>query len=240
MKGAMVIAGREVRGYFDSPVAYVFIAAFLLLAGVPFFFLEGFFAANAASLRGYFGLMPLILSLLVPALTMRLWAEEKKQGTYESLVTLPMAEYELVAGKYLASMAVIGAAFAASLPVPLMVSIFGRFDAGQIATEYVGALLLASMAAALGQALSAAADNQMSAFVAAALCLLALTLLPEAAVWLDLPSWLSSAFDWVSPSYHFSSFAKGILDTRDLLYFVLGTGLCLYLTSSGLRAAKWK
>lgn len=239
MNGTLVIARREIRSYFDSPVAYIFIVAFLLSCGILFFFMQGFFASGTASLRPWFGVMPVMLSILLPALTMRLWAEERKQGTYETLLTLPFAEHELVLGKYLAAMAVVGAALALSLPVPLMVSAFGRFDPGIILTEYLGILLLSSAGVALGQLLSSLTRNQMSAFLATAFLLVALTMLSQLASYFNLPSWLSGAVNWISLSYRFSSFSKGVLDSRDLAYFIILSALSLYLCSRRLAFGKW-
>jgi len=240
MRGAVVVAGRELRSYFNSPIAYIFMVTFLVACGVFFFFMQGFFAAGQATLRGWFGLMPIMLSVLVPALTMRLWAEEKRQGTYELLLTMPFSEAELVVGKYLAALAVVAAALAASLPLPLMVSLFGIFDAGQIAAQYAGILLLASASVALGQALSSLTKNQMSAFLASVVILVGLNLLAQVGVWLALPPFLAAVVNWVSLQFHFQSFAKGVLDTRDLAYFVVLTAGFLYLTAKNLAFGKWR
>ncbi len=240
MKGSMTIARRELAAYFNSPVAYIFIVAFLVTCGVLFYFLERFFAAGQASLRGYFSLMPLVLSVLVPALTMRLWAEERRQGTYELLLTMPFRDEELVLGKYLASMAVVSVALALSLPIPLLTSLFGRFDAGVIVAEYLGALLMASSAVALGQAVSGASRNQMSAFMITVIMLLALSLISQITTWLELPAYLAAGINWVSLSYHFESFSKGVVDTRDLAYFLLLTVASLYTTARLLSAGKWR
>jgi len=240
MNGTVTIARREISSYFNSPVAYLFIIAFLLSSGTLFFFFERFFAAGQATMRGYFALMPFVLSVLVPALTMRLWAEERRQGTYELLLTMPFRDGELVLGKYLAAMAVIGVTMALSLPVPLLVSMFGRLDPGVIVAEYLGAMLMASAAVAIGQAISGAAKNQMSAFMATVLVLLALSLMSQTTTWLELPGWLAGVVNWLSLSYHFSSFSKGVVDTRDLAYFALLTVGCLYATTRLLSAGKWR
>jgi ABC-2 type transport system permease protein len=240
MNGTLTIAKREINSYFNSPLAYIFIVAFLVTSALLFFFVERFFAAGQASLRGYFALMPLVFSILVPALTMRLWAEERRQGTYELLLTMPFRDAELVMGKYLAAMAVVGIALAASLPVPVMVSLFGRFDLGTITAEYLGAIMMASAAVAIGQAVSGASKNQMTAFLATVLGLLALSLVSQANAWLELPAWLAAAINWVSLSYHFQSFSKGVIDTRDASYFILLTTASLYLTTRFLSTGKWR
>lgn len=240
MNGAMTIARRETGAYFNSPVAYIFIVAFLATSGFLFFFLERFFAAGQATMRGYFYLMPFVMAVLVPALTMRLWAEERRQGTYELLLTMPFTDTELVLGKYLASMSVVLVTLAASLPVPVMVSMFGRFDTGIIVSEYLGAILMASASVAIGQAVSGASRNQMSAFMVTVLLLLALSLLSQATTLVDMPAWLAGAVNWLSLSYHFSSFSRGVLDTRDLAYFVLLTAGSLVLTVRFLAEGRWR
>ena len=240
MSGTLSIAKREINGYFNSPLAYIFIVAFLVTCASLFFFMERFFAAAQASLRGYFALMPLVFSILVPALTMRMWAEERRQGTYELLLTMPFRDGELVLGKYIAAMAVVGVALAASLSVPLLVSLFGRFNLGTIVTEYLGAIMMASAAVAIGQAISGASKNQMTAFLATVIVLLAMSLLSQANAWLELPTWLAAAINWISLSYHFQSFSKGVIDTRDALYFALLTIACLYLTTRFLTTGKWR
>ncbi len=240
MNGTFAIAKREITSYFNSPLAYIFIVTFLISCALLFFFMERFFAAGQASLRGYFALMPFVFSILVPALTMRLWAEERRQGTYELLLTMPFRDGELVIGKYLAAMAVVGFALAASLPVPLLVSIFGRFDMGTIVAEYLGAIMMASAAVAIGQAISGASRNQMSAFLATVLILLVLSLMAQVNAWVELPTALASAVNWVSLSYHFQSFSRGVLDTRDVLYFALLTIASLYLTTRFISIGKWR
>jgi ABC-2 type transport system permease protein len=240
MNRTLTMAKRELNGYFNSPLAYIFIVSFLVSCGVLFFFVERFFAAGQASLRGYFALMPLVLSILVPALTMRLWAEERRQGTYELLLTMPFKDGELVVGKYLAAMAVVGTGLAFSLTVPVLVSLFGRFDFGIMVSEYLGAMMMASASVAIGQAVSGASKNQMTAFLSTVLVLLALSLLSQANAWLALPSWLAGAINWISLSYHFQSFSKGVIDTRDVAYFAFITLACLHLTTRFISTGKWR
>lgn len=240
MRASLTIAKREVSAYFDSPVAYIFIVAFLVVCGTLFFFFGNFFAAGQATMRGYFSMMPLVISILAPALTMRLWAEEKRQGTYELLMTMPFKDSTLVLGKYMATMAVIAMALCFSVPVPLLVSFFGSFDTGIILAEYIGALLLASAVVAIGQAVSSASRNQISAFMATVLILLGLTLLPQLTALLSLPATLSAFIHYLSLSYHFSSFSRGVIDSRDVAYFALLTIASLYATTRFLSALRWR
>lgn len=239
MSAAIAVFRREMKSYFYSPIAYIAVIGFLLVSAVVFFFVQTFFAQNNASLRSYFGPMPLILSVLVPALTMRGWAEERKSGSYELLVTMPISEWSLVAGKFMAAFAVLALAFAATLPLALMVSAFGDFDVGVIAGEYFGILLVAASYSALGLAISSASKNQVSAFIFGFVALIALALLGNLSSWISLPLWLARLVNYVSVTSHFQSFTRGVLDSRDILYFA---ALCLgslYLTAKGIALRKW-
>lgn len=240
MRRALIIARRELRSALNTPPAYVFCVFFLVVSSVWLFFARGFFARGEASLRPYFEIMPALLAVLMPALTMRSWAEEKKSGTYELLATLPFRAGELVAGKYLAALAVSAATLVLSLSVPLSVSRFGDFDAGVLVTEYLGVLLTASACAALGQWVSSRSKNQISAFLLTAALLLALSLAGRLPSALRLPRYVAEIVVWISIDSHFESFARGVLDSRDLLYFFLVTALGLHLTAKNLVRAVWR
>lgn len=240
MKQSLTLAAKELRGYFNSAVGWLFVIVFLVASSSLFFLFLGFFAADRADLRDYFSLMPLLLSFLLPALTMRSWAEEKKQGTYEFLLTMPYTEQQLVLGKYLATMAVILFTLVLTLPVPLMISLFGSLDGGKLLTEYVGILLLASASAAIGQLISALSKNQISAFIVSVLVLSVLNLLSMVPATFSLPSWLATVVAWLSLNHHFISFSRGMLDTRDVLYFAILSGGALYLTAKMLVFGRWR
>lgn len=240
MKRALVVFRKEFRGALSTPSTYVFTVFFLVFSALWLFFVEGFFARGEASLRPYFEIMPAILALLMPALTMRSWAEERRSGTYELLLTLPFRSGELVAGKYLAALAVSGITLVLSFSVPLLVLRFGRFDIGVLFTEYIGVLCMASACAAIGQFVSSRTKNQVSAFLLSVLILLALSSIGRVSTVLRLPAFLAEAFTWISLNAHFESFVRGVLDSRDLLYFLLLTGLFLYLTAKSLSMEKWR
>jgi ABC-2 type transport system permease protein len=240
MNSVLPIVKKELKSFFNSPMAYIVVIFFIAFTSVWFFFFQQFFAQNTASLRSYFSIMPLVFTILVPALTMRSWAEERKAGTAELLITMPFSEVTLVVGKFLSSYAVILLTIALTIPVPLTVSMFGHFDPGQIVGEYLGILLLGAAVVSIGQFISANSKNQISAFIFTALILIILTLLNQVAVYLDLPRWLASIVNWVSLNYHFEAFTKGVIDTRDVLYFVLASVLFLYLTTKALVFRKWR
>ncbi|MFW5683912.1 MAG: ABC transporter permease [Spirochaetota bacterium] len=234
------IVRKELRSSFNAPIAWIVLVLFLAWSSVWFFLIHDFFAANVASLRGYFGVMPLVFVVLVPAITMRMWAEEESSGTSEVLRTLPFHEYELVLGKYLAGLLLVLLAIALTLFVPWLVTPLGDFERGEILGQYLGLVLLASAALAIGQFFSSLSRNQISAFLFSALALLVLVLIARVNSVVELPSWLAAIVDYLSIEYHFRSFNRGVLDTRDLVYFLGVTALGLRLTTFVLTARKYR
>lgn len=232
------IVQRELRSLSNSPIAYVVILFFLVLGSVWFLFVSQFLYQNVASLRGYFSVVPILFIVVIPAVTMRSWAEEAKLGTSEILFTLPFRDYELVFGKFTASFALIASIAALTFPLPLTLRPLGDFQGGQIIGEYVGMLLLGAAGIAIGQFISALSTNQVSAFLASVALLAVLTLLVSLNDLSGLPLWAASILGYLSFSYHFASFDKGLLDSRDALYFALVAGLFLYLNVRWLSARK--
>lgn len=239
MRNVLTIARREIRSSFNSPVAYAVILGYLLFTGIFLYFIRGFYAIGQADLRGYFSIMPIVLSFLVPALTMRSWAEERRLGTYELLLTLPFTEGQLVLGKFLSSFALAAIALALTIPVPMAASMLGSFDAGVLFTQYLGVLLEAAAAVALGEWISSQAKNQVSAFVGSVLALLVLVLIDRVSGFLGARGALAALLNWLSLAFHYDSFSRGVVDTRDLAYYISATVLFLYLASWGLTRRKW-
>jgi ABC-2 type transport system permease protein len=239
MNAVITVAKRELRSAFNSPVAYAVILGFLVFTAVWLFFVRGFFAANQADLRPYFGIMPIVMAFLVPALTMRSWAEERRLGTYELLLTFPFSEGELVLGKFLGAFAIAAIALALTIPLPLCASLLGSFDAGVLASQYLGVLLEAAAAVALGQWLSSLAKNQVSAFLGSVLVLLSLVLVDRLAAFLKAGGAVAATLKWLSLGVHFEAFSRGVVDTRDLAYFLAVAALFLFLTSWSLNRRKW-
>jgi ABC-2 type transport system permease protein len=229
---------KELRGYFNSPIAYIVIVAFLVISSVWFFVVQDFFGTDIASLRGYYGIMPIVFVILIPALTMRMWSEERRSGTEEILLTLPLGEGELVVGKYVAGLVLLLIAIALTLFVPLTVLRFGDFERGEILGQYMGLVLLGSAGTAIGQLVSAVSRNQISAFLFSALVLLSLTLVAQVNAAVELPSWAAGLLNYLSLDYHFRGFNRGVMDSRDLGYFVVLTVLSLYATTRVLIARK--
>jgi len=239
MKNVLAIAKRELKSSFNSPVAYAVILGYLVFTGIYLYFLRGFYVVGQADLRPYFTIMPIVFAFLAPALTMRSWAEERRLGTYELLLTLPFTEGELVLGKFLSSFSLAAIAVALTIPVPLSASMLGSFDLGILVTQYLGVLLEAAAAVAIGEWISSLAKNQVSAFVGSVFALLALVLVDKLSGFFGSGGLLASLLDWLSLAFHYDSFSRGVLDTRDLAYYVSTAVLFLYLSSWGLTRRKW-
>lgn len=233
MKNILGIARRELSVAFTSPLAYIVLGVFLLVCGIKFFFFPGVFFFGRASYRTFFDWMPAFLTVLSPALTMRMLAEEKKTGTLELLMTLPVKDHEIAVGKWLAGTAIIGIGLLftvinAVVIAPLAVE--GQaFDWGPVVGGYVGTLLLASSLVALGVLFSAQTKNQVIAFILAVV-IGALNLMLAYAVIIFPPS-LGEPLQYLSATYHFESLGRGVIDWRDVLFFVSVTAGLLLITT---------
>ena len=239
MRSAWAIAKRELAGYFTSPVAYVFLVIFLLLTGFFTFSAGQFFERGEASLAAFFGWHPWLYLVLVPAVGMRVWAEERRSGTIELLLTLPVAPWQAIAGKFLASWAFIALALALTFPVVVTVNVLGSPDNGAIAAGYLGSLLLAGAYLAVTCATSALTRNQVVAFILSVVACLFLILAGFNPVTDLMARWASPALvDTVaafSVVTHFDGFQKGVIDARDLYFFLAVIGFSLFATGVILR-----
>jgi ABC-2 type transport system permease protein len=219
-----IIMKRELSGYFGSPVAYVFIVIFLLLTGFFTFFISKFFEAGQADLNGFFQWHPWLFMFLVPAVAMRLWAEERRLGTIELLLTLPVTIIEVVLGKFLAAWCFIGIALALTFPLVLTVMYLGNPDLGVILCAYLGSFLMAGTFLSVGSMTSALTRSQVVSFILAVVACLFLILAGFAPVTATLsgwaPLWLVDLVASTSVLSHFASISRGVLDLRDLLYYL--------------------
>ncbi|GHU59925.1 hypothetical protein FACS189444_6190 [Spirochaetia bacterium] len=236
---ALALARKELYSYSISPAFYGIGVFFLLFTSIWLFYMQRFFAMDAATLRPYFAAFPVAFILVIPVITMKSWAEERKLGSVELLLTMPFSEWDLVLGKFISSLGVIAAILVLTIPVPLSLAPLGHFDGGVIAAEYAGALLLGASAAALGLFLSALSKHQAGAFLGSAVVLMAVMLMNQLAFSVDLPAWLSDSINFLSLSFHFESFSKGLIDSRDLAFFIITTVLFLYLNTQVLLFRKW-
>jgi len=223
MSPTVVVFRRELRSYFATPLAYVFIVIFLVLAAVFTFQAGGFFERGQADLQAFFRWHPWIYLVLIPSISMRLWAEERNSGSIELLLTLPISLRQAVVGKFLAAWCFAGIALALTFPVWLTVNYLGSPDNGTIVAAYIGSWLLAGGFLAIGMCLSAATRNQVIAFVTTAVVGLFFLLVGFPLV-LDfvrrvLPAALVEAVGSLSFLTHFDAISKGVIDVRDLVYF---------------------
>ena len=229
---------KEIKSYFNSPIAYLVVLFFVLICNIYFFFFNQFIAKNVASLRGYFALMPIIFIILIPSITMRSWAEEKKVGTEELLLTLPLTNWELVLAKFLSSFTLLAIMLGITIFVPITLSSLGTFETGQIIGEYFGTLLLGAAGLAIGQFISSVTSNQISAYIFSVVAILFITLIGDISFFMNPSAILSKILSYLSFSFHFESFKKGLIDTRDLLYFLIIIFYFLYLNAKVINLRK--
>lgn len=223
---AIVIMKREMGAFFTSPIAYIVTGLFLLFSG--FLFFSTFFLANSASMRYLFSLMPILLAFFIPALTMRLFSEEQRSGSLETLMTLPVSSFDVVAGKYLAAVLFSLVMIAPTLIYALSICFFGKMDGGVLFCQYLGTIFLACAFTSIGVFASSVTKNQIVAFfVAFAACIL-LAMIDNFLVL--LPASIVGFLNFFSANSHFTSIARGILDSRDILYFISVTVLFFGLT----------
>lgn len=239
MNRVRAVAARELRAYFNSPIAYVFLFVFAGAALFTFFNLNAFFSRGRADLRALFDAVPWLMVLLVPALTMRLWAEESRQGTDEVLLTLPVRDLELVAGKFLASLGLLATGLALTFALPVTVATIGDLDWGPVIGGYVGALLLGAAYLAVGQFLSATTENQILAFILALVVCLALYGLGLEGFAGLFPDRTAALLRSLGTGSRFDSIARGVLDLRDVAYYLSLTGFMLAACVGALRARRW-
>lgn len=234
MRNTLIVARRELGGYFATPVAVVFIVIFLALQGALTFNLGNFFSRDQADLVPFFNFIPWVFLLLVPAITMRLWAEERRLGTIELLLTLPIAQWQAVIGKFLAAWAFCAIALLLTFPFVVTVNYLGDPDNGVIASGYLGALLVAGAFLSVGAALSAVSKNQVIAFVlAVAVCFVfAVAAYPVVTDFLsrNVPA-LAEVARRLSVTERFTSFTRGIIALRDLIYFASFIGFWLFVNT---------
>ncbi len=242
MSGLGAVYRRELASYFATPLAYVFIVIFLLLAGAFTFSLGGFYERGQADLAPFFSFLPWLYLFLVPAVAMRLWAEERRSGSIELLLTLPIRPGEAVGGKFLAGLTFIGLALALTFPIWITVNYLGSPDNGAIVAGYLGSLLMAGGFLAVGSCLSAATRSQVIAFILTVVVCFLLLLA-------GFPLVLDAFRGWATPALldaiaslsfltHFQAISKGVIDLRDLLYFAMTIGAWLYATTLVLELRK--
>ncbi|HOX25440.1 MAG TPA: ABC-2 transporter permease [Candidatus Krumholzibacteria bacterium] len=241
MRNALVIFRREFASYFNSPIAYIFIIVFLLLTGL--LFMLNFFLVGQADMRGFFGALPLLLTFFIPAISMRLWAEDRRQGTFELLMTLPMRPHEVMAGKYLAALAFFGVTLVGTLPIPIMLNALGNPDNGTLVTGYLGTLLMGALYLSVGIFTSGLMRDQISAFILGVMACLIMWLLGQTFVAAVFDGWIDGfgrlLQQYLGMTSHFEPMLRGVVALGDLVYFLALTSLFLALNALWLEGRKY-
>lgn len=224
MQQAIHIFKKEIRVYFVSPIAYIVISVFLLVMG--WFFFTTFFLFSQANLRNFYSLLPITFSFVVPAITMRLFSEELNVGSYEILLTMPVTFLDVVLGKFLAAVVFIMAMLIPTLAYPITVASLGQLDWGPVFGGYIGAVLLGAGFAAIGLFASSLTRNQIIAFIIGMAICFSLTLIDKMLFF--LPQSLLGFLQYIGADYHFQNISKGIIDSRDIVYFLSISFVGLY------------
>jgi ABC-2 type transport system permease protein len=226
MSQIKTIAVKEFKDYFISPIAYIVIALFLIVTG--WFFFSTFFIFGRADMRDFFSLLPIVFSFFIPAVTMRLFAEERNVGSYETLLTMPVSFTDIALGKFFAATLFAAAMLVPTLAYPVFISFIGDMDPGPVAGGYLGALFLAAAYCAMGLFASALTRNQIIAFIIG--CALCFTLTIINRMLFFMPPKIVAVIEYIGASSHFTNFSKGILDTRDIIYFI--SLVCIFIFST--------
>jgi ABC-2 type transport system permease protein len=241
--GTRVVLGRELGAYFDSPIAYIYATVFLVLSCTTF--MNSFFLDAVVDMSAYFQVLPFLLIPFIPAITMRAWAEERAQHTFELLMTLPLHSLQVVLGKYLAALCFYAIVLLGSLPIAVMLAWLGNPDGGQILSSYLGALLLGGFFLAFGLFASGLTRDQIVAFVLAALLGFVFVLSGHekvvevidglAPTW-QMGTWL---YESISVLPHYEAFGRGVISLADVLYFALMSGFFVWMNQITLQRSKY-
>ncbi|MBK6504377.1 MAG: ABC transporter permease subunit [Ignavibacteria bacterium] len=235
MNNILTIFRKELRSYFSSPVAYIVLAVFLIITG--WFFTSNLFLGGVVTMRNVFDIIPFIFLFFIPAITMRSFAEEKKTGTIELLLTKPITDLDIVIGKFLAALSLTAIALLFTWIYVISLSFIGKLDFGAVTGAYIGLLLMAGVYISIGIFASSLTHNQVVAFIISFLIVFALFMLNKVLIF--LPSGLASIFEYLSIDYHFGNIARGVLDSRNLIYYFSGILIFILLTKTSLESRRW-
>lgn len=233
-----VLFKKELMSYFNSPIAYIFIGVFLVAGNWLFF--KSFFLNGEASMREYFVLLPWIFLFLAPAITMRLWAEEKRSGTIEFLLTLPVTDWQVVWGKFLGALVFLAAALSLSLTIPFSIASIGNLDWGPVIGSYLGALFLGGSYLALGLFISSLTKNQIIAFVISLVACFGFFIIGANFVLISAPQFAVPVMSFLGLGYHFDNIARGVIDTKDIIYYLSFIFVFLWLNARTIESRSWK
>lgn len=230
MRETWTLAKRELRAYFDGPAAYVVLSVFVLFTG--WFFANSLFLDNVASLRSVFDIVPFIFLFFIPAITMSTFAEERRSGTLELLLTMPIRDWQVISGKLLAAAILLAAALGLTLVYTLTVAALGDLDGGATFGGYLGLFLLGVTCSAIGVFASSLTRNQIVAFIIGFAMIFGLYLIDKVTPF--FPGWLSSILQYLGIDYHYRNLLRGVIDTRDILYYLSVTFFVCLLTAYNL------
>lgn len=226
-KTVFTLFKKELMSYFNSPIAYVLIAVFLVVGNWLFF--KTFFVYQQATMRGYFSFLPWIFLFLAPAITMRLWAEEKKSGTIEFLLTLPVTDWQVVLAKFFSALIFMFISLILTITVPITIAFLGNLDIGTIIGSYLGTLFLGGSYLALGLFISSLTKNQIIAFVLGLVACFAAFIIGSDFVLISAPTAIAPTLKFLGLGSHFNNIAKGVIDTKDIIYYLSFIFLFLWL-----------
>lgn len=248
MTTMLKIWGKELKTYFNSPVLYIFLIVFCILSGGSLFYLSPFFEDRFATLAAFFGYLPMIFLVFVPAIAMRLWAEENKAGTLELLMTLPIRDWEAVVGKYLAALTILALALVLTFPIPYIVHSLvapgpgGKavMDFGPIYGGYAGIFLMGSVFLAVSSAVSATTRNQIIAFILGLVACMFFFFIGHPYILGLLPERLVPFFEYVGLAGHMGSITIGVFSTRTMLYFLSMVAFLLFVNVRIVESRRWR
>jgi len=236
MSAALAISKRDLRTYFNSPVAYIVGAVYMVLSGYLFF--STVFIEKQAEMRSYFGLTPMLFSFIIPAITMRLLAEERGSGTLELLITLPVRDWEVVIGKFLAAMGLLTVVLGLTLVYAITLNAIGPVDKGPTYGGYLGLLLMGGAYVSIGLMASSLTRNQIVSFILAFAISFSLFLFGRISQ--IVPQSLQGIVAFLSIDGHFEAISRGVIDSRDFLYYLSIMAVCLIVSTVALESRKWK
>jgi len=238
--GIFALARKELLSYLSSPAFYGAAIFFLGFCSVRLFFFQSYFAMNTATLRPYFSTFPVVFIIVIPLLTMKIWAEERKTGSIEMLLTMPLSEWSLVLGKFISAYTAFIILLIMTTPLPFSLFSLGEYDRGVILCEYFGALLMGASAVSLGLLLSSLSKSQAGSFLGSMAVMLVVMMGNNFTMTVNLPYRLTRILNFFFLSFHFDSFTKGIIDSRNVVYFTISTIMFLLITTRVILFRKWR
>jgi len=238
LKTVYALFKKELMSYFNSPIAYIFIGVFLVVGNWLFF--KSFFLVGQASMRGFFDLLPWMFLFLAPSLTMRLWAEEKKSGTVEFLLTLPVTDWQVVLAKFFGSLVFLLVTLTLTMTIPITIASLGDIDFGPVMGGYIGALFLGGSYLALGLFISSLTKNQIIAFILGIVACFVLFIVGADFALMGAPSFLAPIMKFIGLGSHFYNISKGVIDSRDVIYYCSFIFIFLWINARIIESRGWK